>query len=134
MARAAGSPSRPDRRRTSIVHQSSEFIVTAHTSHIEEVRALRSSRERIAALLGRYPRVSDKERREILAFMKEGRHLEIGLLTSNDQVRPNLDAFMADHKRHFRIGAADMARLFAVLTVVAMFLWLMWELARPASH
>jgi hypothetical protein len=107
--------------------------MTAYTSHIEEVRALRSTRERIASLLGRYPHVSDKERKEILAFMKEGRHLEIGLLTSNDKVRPQLDSFMADHKRHFRVGAADVARLLAVFAVVGMFFWLLWELVRPAT-
>jgi hypothetical protein len=107
--------------------------VTAYTSHIEEIRAARSSRERVASLLGRYPHVSDTERKEILAFMKEGRHLEIGLLTSNDKVRPQLDAFMEDHKRHFRIGAADVGRLLAVFAVVGMFFWLLWELVRPAT-
>src|SRR5689334_954842 len=133
MARAGRSRSQSSLRRRSIIHHSPEIVMTAYTSHIEEVRALRSTRERIASLLGRYPHVSDKERKEILAFMKEGRHLEIGLLTSNDKVRPQLDSFMADHKRHFRVGAADVGRLLALFGVVAMFFWLLWELVRPAS-
>ncbi|MGN6057765.1 MAG: hypothetical protein ACTHOI_04195 [Sphingomicrobium sp.] len=106
--------------------------MTAYTSHIEEVRELRFSRDRIASLLGRYPHISDKERKDILEFMKEGKHLEIGLLTSNDKIRPQLDAFMDDHKRHFRIGPADVTRLVAVFAAVAMFCWLIWELVRPA--
>jgi hypothetical protein len=107
--------------------------VTAFTSHIEEVRALRSSRDRIATLLGRYPDVSDSDRTEILEFMKEGRHLDIGMLTANDNLRPQLDAFMDDHKRHFRIGAAEVIRLLAVLAAAVMVCWLLWELVRPVS-
>lgn len=84
-------------------------------------------------MLGRYPHVSDKDRKEILAFMKEGRHLDIGMLTANDNLRPQLDAFMDDHKRHFRIGVADVARLLAVFAAVALVCWLLWELVRPAA-
>lgn len=107
--------------------------MTAYTSHIEQVRELRSTRDRVVSLLGRYPHVSDKDRKEILAFMKEGRHLDIGLLTANDNLRPQLDAFMDDHKRHFRIGVADVARLLAVFAAVALVCWLLWELVRPAA-
>ena len=34
-------------------------------------------------------------------FHEEGRHLEIGLLTSDEKLRPNLDAFMKDHQKAF---------------------------------
>lgn len=78
--------------------------MTAYKSHVKDVRTEQSSRDRIASLLGRYPNVSDNGRAEILKFMKEGRHLDIGLLTANDNLRPGFDAFMADHRRHFRIG------------------------------
>ena len=107
--------------------------MTAYTSHIGEVRAARSTRDRVAELLEHYPHVSDKDRKEILQFMKEGRHLEIGLLTANDNVRPQLDAFMDDHKRHFRVGAAEVIRLLAVLAAAALVCLLLWELLRPAS-
>lgn len=108
--------------------------MTAYTSHVHESRGPRSPRERIAALLGRYPNLTDAERQEVLSFMTHGRHLEIGLLTSDEKVRPQLEAFMADHKRHFRIGVADVAWLFGVLAAVVMFLWLLWELVRPVAH
>ncbi len=107
--------------------------MTAYTSHIEEVRAVRSTRERVARLLKRYPRVSDKDRRDILQFMKEARHLEVGLLTTNDDVRPQLDAFMEDHKRHFRLDAFDVLRAVALLGAIVMVCWLVWELFMPVS-
>src|SRR3569833_2373902 len=64
-----GSPSRGESRATSVVHQSPEFIVTAYTPHIEEVRAVRSTRERVASLLRRYPDIYDKDRRENFLFL-----------------------------------------------------------------
>jgi hypothetical protein len=107
--------------------------VTAYRPHIEEVRAARSSRERVAEMLSRYPDVSEKDRREILSFMRNGRHLDIGLLTSSDKIRPQLDRFMRDHKRHFQIDLVDIARMLAVLTAAVMACWLLWEVVRPAS-
>ena len=102
-------------------------------SHVEEVRALRSSRERVSSLLTRYPDVSDEHREEILTFLKEGRHLEIGLLTANDNVQPQLDAFMADHRHHFRICLAEVARMLLVLAAAVLVLRLLWEIIRPVG-
>ena len=107
--------------------------MTAHTYHIEEVRAVRSTRDRVATLLSRYPQVSDKDRKEILQFMKEARHLEVGLLTANDNLRPQLDAFMEDHKRHFRLDPFDVVRALALMGAVVMVCWLLWELMMPVS-
>jgi hypothetical protein len=107
--------------------------VTAHTSHIEEVRAVRSTRDRVASLLKRYPHVSDNDRKEILKFMKEARHLEVGLLTTNDNVRPQLDAFMEDHKRHFRLDAFDVLRALTLVGAIVMVCWLAWELLMTVS-
>lgn len=101
--------------------------MTAYPSQIEEVRAARSTRDRVAGLISRYPHVSEKDRKEILEFLKEARHLEIGLLTSNDNVRPQLDAFMEDHKRHFRLGVLDLVRLLALIGAIVMVCSLVWE-------
>lgn len=131
MPRADSSHSRPDLRRKSIVKTTPEIIVTAYTSHVEEVRTLRSSRERVANLLKRYPDVTDKHRSEILTFIKEGRHVDIGLLTADDKLRPRLDAFMADHKRHFRLGVGDVVRALAVIAAIVMICWLLWEMVSP---
>ena len=107
--------------------------MTAHTSQIEEARAAGPARDRVASLLSRYPHVSDRDRKEILQFMKEARHLEVGLLTANDNVRPQLDAFMDDHKRHFRLDALDVVRAVTVVAAVLMVCWLLWELFMPVA-
>ena len=107
--------------------------MTKYTSHIEEVRAVRSTRERVANLLKRYPHVSDNDRKEILQFMKEARHLEVGLLTANDSVQPQLDAFMEDYKRHFRLDAFDVLRAVTLVGAIVMVCWLVWELFMPVS-
>ena len=133
MARADSSRSRPDLRRKSIVKTTPEIIVTAYTSHVEEIRTLRSSRERVGNLLNRYPDVTDKDREEILTFIKEGRHVDIGLLTADEKLRPRLDAFMADHQRHFRLGTGEVIRALAVIAAILMACWLLWEVVRPAS-
>jgi hypothetical protein len=103
--------------------------VNSHSTHVEEIRALRTDRERVAHLLSRYPRVSTVESREILDFMQNGRHLEIGLLTSNDNIRPRLDAFMADHAAHFRIKWSESAAVIGAIVIFIAVCWLMWELA-----
>ena len=107
--------------------------MTAYTSNIEEARAARSAHDRVANLLKRYPHVTDDDRKEILHFMKEARHLEVGLLTANDKVRPQLDAFMEDHKRHFRLDAFDVLRAVALIGAIVMVCWLAWELFMPLS-
>lgn len=107
--------------------------MTMQTTHIEEVRALRSSREHVADLLSRYPRLSATEVRDVVDFLKTGRHLEIGLLTSNAAVRPKLDAFMADHGRHFRVTFAESAGVLAAIAAFLTVCWLVWELIGPAQ-
>ena len=84
-------------------------------------------RERIADLLSRYPRVSGNEVGEILAFMRTGPHLEIGLLTSNQRLKPNLDSFMADHKSHFRVKWSEGAAVIGGIAALLATLWFLWE-------
>jgi len=93
----------------------------------EQVRALRIDRDRIAGLVGRYPEVTREETGEILTFMRTGRHLDIGLLTSNERLRPKLDAFMEEHKAHFRISFVEGAAVIAAILALLFGLWLAWE-------
>ena len=106
--------------------------MNAHATRTE-VGTRPTSRERAAKLLERYPEVSENENREILEFMKNGRHLDIGLLTSEETLQPNLDAFMKDHQKHFRVSFGEGT---AVVVTIAAFLvaaWLLWELIGPSS-
>ena len=127
MPSGRNSPSRPDLRTVTILNQSPEIIMTAYRSHIEEIRAVRTSRERAAELLGRYPAISDQDRREVLDFLKNGRHLDIGLLTTSDRLRPRLDAFMTDHKQHFRVRWEESVALIAGIAALLAIFWLVWE-------
>jgi hypothetical protein len=106
--------------------------MNAHASRVEADRSP-TSRERVAVLLARYPTVSKNDKREILDFMKNGRHLEIGLLTSKEVLRPKLDAFMEDHKRHFRASFGESAAVVAMIAAFLLAAWLFWELIGPRA-
>jgi hypothetical protein len=106
--------------------------MNAHASRIE-VGPWLTSREQVAELLARYPKVSKNENREILEFMKTGRHLDIGLLTSNEKLRPNLDAFMEAHKKHFRVGFGEATAVVAMIVAFLLAAWLFWELVGPSA-
>ncbi len=99
-----------------------------NATHGDELHPLRFDRQRAIELLGRYPGISKANVQELLRFLKRGRHLDIGAVTSDETLRPNLDAFMADHKSHFQVrfweGAAFIGGTIALLTLA----WLVWEL------
>jgi hypothetical protein len=96
------------------------------TAH-EEVRARCSDRERIADLLSRYPRLSHHETGEIVTFLRTGRHLDIGMLTSSERLRPHLDAFMADHRSHFRVKWGEGSAVIGGIVALLLIFWLVWE-------
>jgi hypothetical protein len=96
------------------------------TAH-EEVRARCSDRERIADLLSRYPRLSHHETGEIVTFLRTGRHLDIGMLTSSERLRPHLDAFMADHRSHFRVKWGEGSAVIGGIVALQLMLAPMWK-------
>lgn len=104
--------------------------MNAQTTRIE-VDPCSPSRERVAKLLMLYPKVSGRENREILEFMRNGRHLEIGLLTSDQRLRPNLDSFMKDHKKYFQLTFREAAVIVAVVVGFLLAGWLLWEPVGP---
>jgi hypothetical protein len=97
----------------------------------EEARAIRSTRARTAELLAGYPQLSDADRREILEYLQTARHLDIGLLSSNDKVAPKLDAFMADHRTELGVSARDAFRSVALIVGFLFACWLVWTLLDP---
>jgi hypothetical protein len=106
--------------------------MNAHARH-EEARALRMTRQQVADLLHRYPRVSDTEARLILTFLRKGRHLDVGMLTADDRLNPHLDSFMADHAKYFRISVGEAAMVIAMIVGFLTVCWLVWEAVRPAT-
>jgi hypothetical protein len=105
--------------------------MNARTSRIE-VRAARATREQVRDLLIRYPDVAANEATSILDFLRNGRHLEIGLLAGDERVQPKIEAFMAEHKKHFRLSVGEVARVVAVIFGFLVLCWLAWELVGPA--
>ena len=102
--------------------------MNAHAKR-RKVRALRATRERVASLLARYPRATDDDVAEIVEFLRTGRHLDIGLLTADDELRPKLDAFMEEHKQHLRLKIGEVAAVVALIAAFLFTCWLLWSLA-----
>jgi hypothetical protein len=91
-------------------------------------------RERASELLSRYPRISKEETAEILRFIRTGRHLDIGLLSSDDRLRPKFDSFVNDHKADLRANWREGAPVIGGILVVLITAWLIWAtLAEAAS-
>lgn len=99
-----------------------------HYPHlVGTVRDARTDRERISDLVHRYPRVSDDEAKEILTFLRTGKHLDVGMLTSNDRLRPQLDAFIEDHKSELGVKWGEAAALVSAIIALLFGLWLVRE-------
>jgi hypothetical protein len=106
--------------------------MTAHARR-EVARALRLTRQQVADLLSRYPRVSDEDTEAIREFLRTGRHFDIGMLTADERLKPQLDAFMREHGKHFRVGAYETVALVAAIVALLALFWLVWEALRPAT-
>ena len=91
------------------------------------------SREQAADLLQRYPHVSNAEARLVLAFLRNGRHLDVGLLTADRALKPQLDMFMDDHRRHLRLGFGEVSAVIAGIAALLGLFWFIWEAIKPAS-
>jgi hypothetical protein len=94
--------------------------------------AVALTREEVAELLIRYPQVSGAEAKLILTFLRKGRHLDVGMLTSDEQLKPHLDRFTADHAHHFRLSVGEASTVVAAIAGFLVICWLVWEAIRPA--
>ncbi len=106
--------------------------MNAHARH-EEARAVREARLEIADLVRRYPQVSDPEAKRILRFLRTGRHLDVGMLTADETLKPQLDRFMADHAKDLRVGFWEGTAVIAAIAGFLVLCWLVWEAVRPAA-
>ena len=106
--------------------------MNAHARH-EEARALRTMRMEITDLVRRYPEVTDEEARQILRFIRTGRHLEVGMLTADESLKPQLDRFMADYSKDLRVGFFEGSAVIAAIAGFLALCWLVWEAVKPAA-
>jgi len=104
--------------------------MNAHTSR-DEARALRLDRQQAADLISRYPHVSQSEAKLIVDFLRTGRHLDVGMLTADDRLKPQLDSFMHDHRRDLRVGFGEGAAVVGGIAAFLLACWLAWEAVKP---
>ncbi|HVU30794.1 MAG TPA: hypothetical protein VHE36_10375 [Sphingomicrobium sp.] len=91
------------------------------------------TREEAADLLRRYPDVSQDETKLIITFLRKGRHLDVGMLTADEDLKPYVEAFMADHKKELRVGFVEGTAVVAAIAAFFAMCWLLWEAVKPAS-
>ena len=65
----------------------------------------------------RYPDISDTEAADALAFLNNGRHLDVGRIAGNPDLRESIEAFRAAHRRSLGLGFADYAKFAIGVTV-----------------
>lgn len=92
----------------------------------------RLTREQAVDLLQRYPRVSEAETKQILGFLRKGPQLDIGMVSADEQLKPQLDSFMRDHARHFRVGVFEGAGVVVAIAAFLVVCWVLWEATRGA--
>lgn len=99
----------------------------------EQMRALRSTRTQAAELISRYPDVSDSEAKQILTFLRTGEHLDIGMVTGDESLKPQLDLFMGDHGKHLKVGFLEGSAVIAAIAAFLVVCWLIWEAIKPVA-
>jgi hypothetical protein len=96
-------------------------------AHREEARALRANRQQVAALLSRYPHVSDSEVDRIGGFLRSGRDHDVARVAGDAALKPQLDRVVADQSRRafspegLAVIAAILGALFLCVLVSAAF-------------
>jgi hypothetical protein len=92
----------------------------------EEIRAVRADRDQLKHLLSRYPKVSDREFREIQRLLRD-RHVDLGLPGGDAGLGAKLKAYAEDQKARFRSNWAEGAVVAGGLGTFLVILWWIWE-------
>jgi hypothetical protein len=79
-------------------------------------------------LLLQYPKVTNNERDEIGAFLKNGAPIDIGLLSSNAEAWQNAERFKRDHPRYFAVGRGFLLYCSAAVALLLFALFLMKDI------
>ena len=96
------------------------------TSSAEQTLAGEGRRDRVEALLRRYPETSAAETAEIIHFLKKGPLFDVGLVTGNDELKPTVERIRREHRAEFSLGLREYAIVAAIviaLIVVGAILW-----------
>ena len=72
-------------------------------------------RQHIEGLLRRHPKTSEAETKEIITFLATGNHLDVGLVSGNDEFRDKVARFRGEHSSHFRLKLHEVALFLLVI-------------------
>ncbi len=97
------------------------------------IDASQLTRDQVAGLLYRYPHVSEREAKLIIDFLRRGRQLDVGILTADEKLKPQLDIFVKDHATHFRVSFREASAVTAAIAGFFAVCWLIWEALKPAA-
>ena len=81
---------------------------------------------RAELLLSRYPNLSEVELAELINLMHRLPVLDLGLMTANDRLSDQLDAFHRDHGD--KLGPSLISMAFFLTVPAALFLGTVWWL------
>ena len=83
-------------------------------------------RARVSDLLERYPDITEPERAEIIRFLKKAPALDVGLLSANETIRPQLTQFKLDHEKEVGVGLVGLAMAAVIVLILALFTYFLW--------
>lgn len=83
--------------------------------------------QRVRDLIGDYPDIDRSEAEEILHFLKKGPAIDNALLSSADDIRPQLERFHADHRKELDPGLRTYAILTTLIALFVIAIILLWD-------
>lgn len=85
-----------------------------------------SRRAHIEELLRVYPHTSEAETAEILAFLRYGKHMDVGLVSASEEFEQKVALIRRENQALFRVSPVEGAA-FALLIILplAAIIWLM---------
>ena len=90
-------------------------------------RGEQGDRARMEKLLRAYPAVTNIEEAQLLRYLRNGRVLDVGLLTANEQLKPQLEQFRRDHAAAFATGLKEYLVFTFMIAAFICLCALMWD-------
>ena len=81
----------------------------------------------VESLLKRYPDLVQNERQEIIQFLQKGRLRDRSLLTTNQSISDELEAFRNDHDKELSLSGGEffmIASIIMLTVAAAASLWI----------
>lgn len=72
-------------------------------------------RSRAEELLRAYPETNEEETAEIVQFLARGMHLDVGLVTRQDEFKEKIASIRRDHRQAFRLGPLEVIIFYLVV-------------------